>query len=113
MVTDAKAMLVAGEELFKQTWEIAKQCLGWSSDSVDIVVPHQVSKKVLARGLVATGLTSDQWVSTFPYQGNVSAASVGIALSVADKEGRLQPGKRVALVAYASGLNCVMAEVMW
>jgi 3-oxoacyl-[acyl-carrier-protein] synthase III len=43
----------------------------------------------------------------------VASASLGIALSVAAQEGQLRPGMRVALMAFDSGINCIMAEVMW
>jgi 3-oxoacyl-[acyl-carrier-protein] synthase III len=32
---------------------------------------------------------------------------------VAVQEGRVQPGMQVALMAIGSGINCIMAEVMW
>jgi 3-oxoacyl-[acyl-carrier-protein] synthase-3 len=113
MHTDAHAMLVAGGDLCQLTWEAAEQSLGWAPGCIDVVVAHQVSKKVLARAVKATGLSADQFVSTFSYLGNVAAASAGIALSIAEKQGRLQPGKRVALVGFGSGINCIVAEVMW
>jgi 3-oxoacyl-[acyl-carrier-protein] synthase-3 len=113
MVTDAKGLLVHGGQLFLQTWERAKTVFGWTADNIDVAVPHQVSKKVHAQGMQLTGIPASNVVSTYPHRGNVASASIGIALSVAVREGRVQPGMRVALLAIGSGINCIMAEVMW
>jgi 3-oxoacyl-[acyl-carrier-protein] synthase-3 len=113
MITEANAMLVKGEPLFRQTWAAAKESFGWSADSIDLLVPHQVSKKVHALGPKVMGVCPEKIVAVYPETGNVAAAGVFVALSKAQQQGRLQPGKRVALLATGSGINCIMAEVMW
>ncbi|KAF6265300.1 thiolase-like protein [Scenedesmus sp. NREL 46B-D3] len=113
MITDAHAMLVAGEELSHQVWQAAQQRLGWTAANVDLVVPHQVFKKALASAVKTAGIPPDNFVSTYPCLGNVGAASVGIALSMAEKQQRLVPGKRVALAGIGSGINCISAEIIW
>ena len=52
-------------------------------------------------------------LTVFPEFGNVGPASVPIALSKLKEMGRLEKGKRVALLGIGSGLNCSMAEVVW
>ncbi|WIA34067.1 hypothetical protein OEZ86_012445 [Tetradesmus obliquus] len=113
MMTDARGLLVHGGQLFLQTWQVAQEVFGWTASNIDVAVPHQVSKKVHAQGMQTTGLPADKVVSTYTMRANVASASLGIALSVAQQEGRLQPGMRVALLAIGSGINCIMAEVMW
>jgi 3-oxoacyl-[acyl-carrier-protein] synthase-3 len=45
--------------------------------------------------------------------GNTSAASVGIALSEAFEQGRLEEGKLVSLVAFGAGLTWASALLRW
>jgi 3-oxoacyl-[acyl-carrier-protein] synthase-3 len=59
------------------------------------------------------GVDADKFIQTYQYLGNVGPANLGIALSTAVQERRLQDGMRVALVAVGSGINCLMAEVIW
>jgi 3-oxoacyl-[acyl-carrier-protein] synthase-3 len=113
MMIDARGLLVHGGELFLQTWQVAAEEFGCSAESIGLAVPHQVSKKVHAQGMQMTGIAADKVVATYPQLGNVASVSLGIALSVAVREGRVRPGMRVALMAIGSGINCIMAEVMW
>jgi 3-oxoacyl-[acyl-carrier-protein] synthase III len=52
-------------------------------------------------------------LKTYPYTGNVGPASIGIALSIGEKEGRVKEGMRVAFCSIGSGVNCIWAEVIW
>ena len=116
MVTDAKALLVAGLELASQTFSTAKTDFGWMKDGVDQVdeyVLHQVSGTHTANLCKTLGLDTEKVLAIYPEFGNIGPASVPIALSKAAESGRLKKGSRVALMGIGSGLNCSMAEVIW
>ena len=116
MVTDAKALLVAGIELAAQTYNAAKADFGWIKDGVDQVseyVLHQVSGSHTANLCQTLGLDTKKVLEIFPEFGNIGPASVPIVLSKAAESGRLQKGDRIALMGIGSGLNCSMAEVVW
>ena len=116
MVTDAKALLVAGLELASQTYAHAKEVFGWLKggvDQVDEYVMHQVSGTHTASLCQSLGLDMRKVMAIFPEFGNIGPASVPIVLSKAAESGRLQRGSRVALMGIGSGLNCSMAEVIW
>lgn len=112
MNTDTNLVLV-GAQVIKQTFEAAKKALGWTPDNIDVVVPHQVGKKVHRLGASYCDTDLNKLVVTYPEYGNVGPASIGIALSVASKDGFIKEGQRVCLAAFGSGINCIMAEVMW
>lgn len=59
------------------------------------------------------GLDANNFIQTYQHLGNVGPANLGIALSTAVQEGRLEGGMKTALVAVGSGVNCIMAEVIW
>jgi 3-oxoacyl-[acyl-carrier-protein] synthase-3 len=106
-------MVLHGLQVFRQAWEVAQQELGLTADNIDVAVPHQVGKKVHRLGATYCGFDVNKAIATYPYTGNVGPASIGIALSIAEKEGRVKEGMRVCLSAFGSGLNCIFAEVMW
>ena len=45
--------------------------------------------------------------------GNTTAATIPILLSEAEREGRLKPGMKVAMVAFGSGFTWGAAIVDW
>ncbi|MEE8410193.1 MAG: 3-oxoacyl-ACP synthase III [Myxococcota bacterium] len=113
MTTDAKALLDAGIALARKTWALAQEKLGWSSDSLDEAVMHQVSK--IHSELVARACNIDlgKVFNIYPEYGNVGPASVPIVLHKSHQAGRIKKGDRVALMGIGSGLNCSMAEIVW
>ncbi len=112
MNTDT-TLVLHGAHVIKQTFHAACKYLGWTSENIDIVVPHQVGKKVHRLGSSYCGVDLNKLIATYPYMGNVGPASIGIAMSIAEKEGKFKEGMRVALAAFGSGINCIMAEVIW
>jgi 3-oxoacyl-[acyl-carrier-protein] synthase-3 len=45
--------------------------------------------------------------------GNTSAAAVAIALDEANRQGRIEPGDKVLLVAFGAGLTWASAIIEW
>jgi 3-oxoacyl-[acyl-carrier-protein] synthase III len=113
MVTDAKALLLAGLELAQRTWQKAQAELGWTAEALDECVLHQVSATHTASLCRQLGLDVRKVLTIFQEFGNIGPAAVPIALSKAADAGRIQRGQRVALMGIGSGLNCSMAEVIW
>lgn len=113
MITDSGALLTAGLELARQTWERARVALDWEADRLDEVVIHQVSRTHTVQLARALGIDTARMHAIYPELGNVGPASVPITLAKAEALGRLRPGARVGLLGIGSGLNCTMAEVIW
>lgn len=113
MMTDSQGLLTAGVELARQTWTQAGLELGWTPDTLDTVVMHQVSRAHTGKIVEALGLDLGRVVEIYPEFGNMGPASVPVALSKAVEQGRVGEGSRVGLMGIGSGLNCTMAEVVW
>ncbi|MFO1516717.1 MAG: 3-oxoacyl-ACP synthase III [Lysobacterales bacterium] len=113
MVTDTRTLLVEGLKLAAKTFQAARAALGWASGELDEFVVHQISKVHTAAFTELLGIDPRKVLTVFPEFGNVGPASVPIALSKLKEMGRLEKGKRVALLGIGSGLNCSMAEVVW
>jgi acyl-CoA:acyl-CoA alkyltransferase len=113
MVTDTRTLLVEGLKLAAKTFQAARAGMGWVSSEIDEFVLHQISKVHTAAIVDLLGIDPKRVLAIFPEHGNVGPASVPITLSKLNELGRLQKGKRVALMGIGSGLNCSMAEVVW
>jgi len=113
MKTDTKRLLMAGVQLANQVWQRAKSELGWSAESLDHLILHQVSQVHTNTLAQALGLPIEKAHVTFRELGNIGPAAVPITLSKASQAGHLKAGERVALMAIGSGLNCEMSEIIW
>jgi 3-oxoacyl-[acyl-carrier-protein] synthase-3 len=113
MVTDTRTLLVEGLKLAAKTFQAARAAMGWAAGELDEFAIHQISRVHTAALVELLGIDPKKVLTVFPDFGNVGPASVPITLSKLDEMGRLQKGKRIALLGIGSGLNCSMAEVVW
>ena len=113
MVTDTRMLLVEGLKLAAKTFQAARAALGWATDELDEFVIHQISKVHTSAICELLGIDTRKVLTIFPEFGNIGPASVPVVLSKLKELGRLQKGKRIALLGIGSGLNCSMAEVVW
>lgn len=113
MVTDASTLLVSGIKLAAQTYEKAKNELGWKDNNPDELVLHQVSSNHTSKLAESLNLNLEKVYKIFPEFGNIGPASLPITLAKTVGAGRVSEGNRVALMGIGSGLNCSMMEVIW
>lgn len=83
-----------------------------SLDEIDLIVPHQTSLSGM-RVLEKLGIPEHKIVNILADYGNCVAASIPLALSIAEKEGRIQRGDRVLLIGTAAGLSIGAALIRW
>lgn len=86
---------------------------GLTPDDVDWVVPHQANARILDATARKLGLAPEKVVVTVDIHANTSAASVPLALDVATRDGRIQPGDIVVLEAMGGGFTWGAAVVRW
>jgi 3-oxoacyl-[acyl-carrier-protein] synthase III len=72
-------------------------------DAIDIVVPHQANKTMVADMAVAAGLSADRLYFNIEKVGNVSAASIPLAIYDAVTEGVIDRPMRVFTPAFGAG----------
>jgi 3-oxoacyl-[acyl-carrier-protein] synthase-3 len=77
---------------------------GLTLDDVELLVYHQANGRILEAVGRELGVDADRVVDVVDRFANTSAASLPIALSVAQAEGRLRPGATVLLAAFGAGL---------
>jgi 3-oxoacyl-[acyl-carrier-protein] synthase-3 len=113
MITDTRALLIAGIQLAVQTYRRAGDTLGWDAHSLDELVLHQVSKAHTEKLAQALELDLSKVHRLYPEYGNVGPAAVPMVLAKAVEAGRINAGDRVGMMGIGSGLNCSMAEIVW
>ena len=72
-------------------------------DSIDLVVPHQANKMMVTKSATAAGLDADDLYFNVESVGNVSAASIPIAIYDAVREGVIDRPMRVFTPAFGAG----------
>lgn len=78
---------------------------GVSLADVDVVVPHQSSRRLLEATRRELGLPPEKLVTNVENLGNTSCASVALALHEALDDGRARAGGRALLLGYGAGLS--------
>lgn len=108
MQTDSEALLAAGVGLAQQTWARFEAHTGWSADTPDRVICHQVGRRHQRALFEALGLPLEKDFSTFEQWGNVGSVSLPLTLAKARETGALTCGDKAALLGIGSGLVCAM-----
>lgn len=80
---------------------------------VDLLIPHQANVRILDGVARKLGLPPDRVVITVDMHANTSAASIPLALDVAQKQGRLKRGDLVLMEAIGGGLTWGAALARW
>jgi len=85
---------------------------GLTVDDIDLVVPHQASGPAL-EALSRFGFPADRVQNVIAETGNCVAASLPLALAMADADGRLTRGDRVLMLGTGAGLSVAGALWRW
>jgi 3-oxoacyl-[acyl-carrier-protein] synthase-3 len=109
-----------GKEVFRHAVvnlaEVMNEVLGVAGhkpEEVDWVVPHQANKRILDATAKKLGLDPGRVIVTVDQHANTSAASVPLALDVAVRDGRIQPGNLIVLEAMGGGFTWGAAVVRY
>lgn len=113
MVTDAAGVLDHGIELGSATWRAFLEEMGWSVESIDRTICHQVGAPHRNMVLKAMGISPEKDFQTYEYLGNIGTVSLPITAAIAEERGFLEKGQRVACCGIGSGLNCLILGVEW
>jgi 3-oxoacyl-[acyl-carrier-protein] synthase III len=107
-----------GREVYKFAVHQMTECLeksmsacGLTPDDVKLVVPHQVNQRIIDSATEKIGFPKDKVFINIDRYGNTSAASVGIALDEAVRQGRCGKGDWIIMVAFGAGLTWAAATV--
>src|SRR5437867_2397645 len=111
---------MAGKEVFKNAVtamqtaaeDALKKCNLTVAD-IKCVIPHQANIRILEAIADRLGIPMEKVYVNLHRYGNVSAASVAIALDEAAREGRFQRGDLILLIVFGSGLTWASCVIQW
>ena len=77
---------------------------GLTIDDIDVLMPHQANLRIIQGTAKQLGIDPEKAFINVHKYGNTSSATIPIALSEAQREGRLAEGARLAICAFGGGL---------
>jgi len=109
-----------GQEIFKKAvhgmsmaCDEALKKTGKTAADVDLVVPHQANLRIIEAVAKKTGVPMDKVFVNVGRYGNMSAATVPVALCEALEEGRVKPNSLLLMPSFGGGLTFTGHVVRW
>lgn len=109
-----------GREVFKfavrvmnTATEEAIEKAGITQDDIDLLVPHQANLRIIEAAVEKLGLSPDKVVVNLDRYGNMSSASIPVALDEAWENGRIHAGDHLLFVAFGAGLTWGATVLKW
>jgi 3-oxoacyl-[acyl-carrier-protein] synthase-3 len=114
------AWIFEGQEIFKRavlamsgaSAEVLARC-GFKPEDVGLVVPHQANLRIIEAVAKRVGAPAEAVFVNVHRYGNMSSATVPVALVEALEEGRVEPDSLLLLPAFGAGLTWCAHLVRW
>ena len=113
-------IFMAGNEVFKFAVKImgeaaiqALEKAGLTKEDVDYLIPHQANTRIIDSAMKRLGLSPDKVYINLDKYGNMSSASIPVALDEVSKEGRIGKGDLLVLVGFGAGLTWGSCVLKW
>jgi 3-oxoacyl-[acyl-carrier-protein] synthase-3 len=110
---DGPAVLAFVRKRVPQVIDELFEKVGYGMEKIDLVVPHQASELSLNYVQRWLKLPDEKFVNNISDVGNLSSASIPVALRREEISGRLQPGMKVLVVGFGIGLAWGACLIDW
>ncbi|MDI6849362.1 MAG: beta-ketoacyl-ACP synthase III [Candidatus Saccharicenans sp.] len=91
----------------------ALKLAGLDKQQIDFLIPHQANLRIIDAIGERLGLDPEKVVVNVDRYGNMSVATIPVALYELQAEGKLEPGKIIAMVAFGAGFTWASALYRW
>ncbi len=109
-----------GSEVFKfavrkidETCKNLLEKCEFSSDDIDLFIPHQANTRIIDSAVKKLKIPREKTFVNLNKYGNMSAASIPVALDEALKEGKIKDGDNILLVGFGGGLTWGSSILKW
>lgn len=86
---------------------------GLTSDQISLIIPHQANIRIIQGVAKLTDIPMEKVFVNIEKYGNMSAASVGVALDEAVKSGKVRKGDLICMVSFGAGLTWAANLIKW
>ena len=83
------------------------------ADDVSLLIPHQANLRIMEAARERTGVPREKMYSVLHKYGNMSAATIPVALHEAREEGRIHDGDIVVSTAFGTGFTWAACVLRW
>ncbi|MDU7968165.1 MAG: beta-ketoacyl-ACP synthase III [Paeniclostridium sordellii] len=111
---------MAGNDVFKFAVRIMQdasvECIESANleiQDIDYLIPHQANIRIIGASAKRLKLSMDKVYVNLDKYGNMSAASIPVALDEAYREGKIKKGDNIVLVGFGGGLTWGASVVRW
>lgn len=109
-----------GREVFKFAVRVMNQAsdeviekAGLTKSSIDFLVPHQANLRIIDSARERLGLPEEKVIVNLDRFGNMSTASIPVALDEVVRDGKIQPGDYLLMVGFGAGLTWGALVLRW
>jgi 3-oxoacyl-[acyl-carrier-protein] synthase-3 len=101
----SKVLVDTSEKLLAQA--------GLKYSDIDVFIPHQANIRIIRTAMKRMGIPREKTLINIDKFGNMSAASIPVALSMAAAQGKIKAGDIILMVAFGAGLTNGGAIIRW
>ncbi|MES2740801.1 MAG: beta-ketoacyl-ACP synthase III [Pseudomonadota bacterium] len=102
---DGPAVFKLAVSVLEKVAHEALEAAGMQAGQIDWLIPHQANIRIMNSTAKKLGLPLEKMVVTVDQHGNTSAASIPLALDLAMRDGRIQPGQHVMMEGVGGGFT--------
>lgn len=110
--TQSSKLWMDGSEVFKFAVRVMTDATrevldkqGFTFDDISLIVPHQANIRIIEGAVKRMKIPGDKVHVNIQKYGNISSASIPVALFEAVNEGKIKKGDNVVLVGFGGGLT--------
>ena len=113
-------VVMEGKEIFKiavnsmsEAVELVVKKARLKLSDIDCIVPHQANDRIISAVAKKLNVSKEKIFINIDRYGNMSAASIAVALYEAVEQGRIKKGNNIVLVAFGAGLVTAANVIKW
>jgi len=89
------------------------EAAGKTIDDVDLLIPHQANLRIITGAAKRLHLDEEKIAVILQDTGNISSASIPVALDMYAKNNRIKKGDTLVMVAFGGGLTAGSCLMVW
>ena len=117
---EERKLRMAGQETYRhavarmtEATQVLLGRLGLDASQIDYFVPHQANARIVTAVADALGVAHERVSFNVEWTANTSAASIPLGLAKAQRDGLIEPGSLVGMVAFGAGFVWAAGVSSW